>query len=110
MFFGCEDLYIELLKEDSHPERGNLFPSRMGITLVRTVLMISSAMTRLNMGQILRLQSLSALSLRMTNWLDCRSICVNYLGEFKKFTPSAVEPRRFRYKCYIVAMLFHGFA
>ena len=25
---------MEKLNEDSHPERGNLFPSRMGITLV----------------------------------------------------------------------------
>ena len=30
-----KDLNTELLNEDGHPERGNLFPSRMGIAIVR---------------------------------------------------------------------------
>ena len=29
---------INVPEEDSHPERGNLFPSRMGLTLVRSSL------------------------------------------------------------------------
>ena len=42
--------------------------SRMGITLVGSSLDDFFGRDGLNMGQILRLQSLAALSLRMTKW------------------------------------------
>ncbi len=47
--------------------------SRMGITLVRLCLDDFFGIDGLNMGQILRLQSLAALSLRMTEWEGVRS-------------------------------------
>ena len=63
--------------------------SRTGITLVGSSLDYFFGRDGLNMCQILRLQSLAALSLRMTKWergRSCRMTAVerNFIGSFKQ--------------------------
>ena len=55
--------------------------SRMGITLVGLCLDDFFGRDGLNIGQILRLQSLAALSLRMTKWAMGRSCRMTAVGK-----------------------------